>query len=362
MIVKKLELENFRNYKELDLELDPGKNILYGNNAQGKTNILEAIYICSTTKSHRSNKDIELIKFNERESHIKIFLDKKDKEYRIDVHLRKNKTKGIAVNGIPIKRASELFGIFNVIFFAPEDLNIIKNGPSERRRFMDLELCQLDKIYVHNLINYNKVLNQRNRVLKDISFNPKLEETLDVWDEQLVLYGKEIIKKREEFIKEISKIIKPIHEDLTNKEETIKIDYHKNTEAKNFEKNLKRNRSNDLKYKSTSVGPHRDDILFFNKDINIRTYGSQGQKRTIALSLKLAEIELVKKVINDTPVLLLDDVLSELDSDRQNHLLDRLNDIQTIITCTGLDEFVENSFNIDRILKVDNAKVTENNF
>ncbi len=362
MIVKKLELENFRNYKELDLELDPGKNILYGNNAQGKTNILEAIYICSTTKSHRSNKDIELIKFDERESHIKIFLDKKDKEYRIDVHLRKNKTKGIAVNGIPIKRASELFGIFNVIFFAPEDLNIIKNGPAERRRFMDLELCQLDKIYVHNLINYNKVLNQRNRLLKDISFNPKLEETLDVWDEQLVLYGKEIIKKREEFIKEISKIIKPIHEDLTNKEETIKIDYHKNTEAKHFEKNLKRNRSNDLKYKSTSVGPHRDDILFFNKDINIRTYGSQGQKRTMALSLKLAEIELVKKVINDTPVLLLDDVLSELDSDRQNHLLDRLNDIQTIITCTGLDEFVENSFNIDRIFKVDNAVVTENNF
>lgn len=361
MIVKKIELENFRNYKSLDLELDPNKNILYGNNAQGKTNILEAIYICSTTKSHRSNKDIELIKFDEREAHIKIFLDKKDKEHRIDVHLRKNKTKGIAVNGIPIKRASELFGIFNVIFFAPEDLNIIKNGPSERRRFMDLELCQLDKMYVHNLINYNKVLNQRNRLLKDISFNPKLEETLDVWDEQLVLYGKEIIKKREEFIKQISKIIKPIHEDLTNKEEAIKIDYQKNTEVKNFEKNLKRNRSNDLKHKNTSVGPHRDDILFFNKDINIRTYGSQGQKRTIALSLKLAEIELVKKVINDTPVLLLDDVLSELDSDRQNHLLERLNDIQTIITCTGLDEFVENSFNIDRIFKVDNAKVTEKN-
>ena len=361
MIVKKLELENFRNYKSLDLELDPNKNILYGNNAQGKTNILEAIYICSTTKSHRSNKDIELIKFDEREAHIKIFLEKKEKEYRIDVHLRKNKTKGIAVNGIPIKRASELFGIFNVIFFAPEDLNIIKNGPSERRRFMDLELCQLDKMYVNNLINYNKVLNQRNRLLKDISFNPKLEDTLDVWDEQLILYGKEIIKKREEFIKQISKIIKPIHEDLTNKEEAIKIDYQKNTEIRNFEKNLKRNRSVDLKHKNTSVGPHRDDILFFNKDINIRTYGSQGQKRTIALSLKLAEIELVKKIINDTPVLLLDDVLSELDSDRQNHLLERLNDIQTIVTCTGLDEFVENSFNIDRIFKVDNAKVKEKN-
>ena len=359
MIVKKIELENFRNYKSLDLELDPRKNILYGNNAQGKTNVLEAIYICSTTKSHRSNKDVEIIRFDEKEAHIKLFLEKKEKEYRIDVHLRKNKTKGIAVNGIPIKRASELFGIFNVIFFAPEDLNIIKNGPSERRRFMDLELCQLDKMYVHNLINYNKVLNQRNRLLKEISFDPKLIDTLDVWDEQLVLYGKEIIKKREDFIKQISKIIKPIHEDLTNKEETIKIDYQKNTEIKNFEKNLKKNRSTDLKYKSTSVGPHRDDILFFNKDINIRTYGSQGQKRTIALSLKLAEIELVKKIIKDTPVLLLDDVLSELDSDRQNHLLERLNDIQTIITCTGLDEFVENSFNIDKIYKVDNAKIKE---
>ena len=359
MIVKKIELENFRNYKSLDLELDPRKNILYGNNAQGKTNVLEAIYICSTTKSHRSNKDVELIRFDEKEAHIKLFLEKKEKEYRIDVHLRKNKTKGIAVNGIPIKRASELFGIFNVIFFAPEDLNIIKNGPSERRRFMDLELCQLDKMYVHNLINYNKVLNQRNRLLKEISFDPKLIDTLDVWDEQLVLYGKEIIKKREDFIKQISKIIKPIHEDLTNKEETIKIDYQKNTEIKTFERNLKKNRSTDLKYKSTSVGPHRDDILFFNKDINIRTYGSQGQKRTIALSLKLAEIELVKKIIKDTPVLLLDDVLSELDSDRQNHLLERLNDIQTIITCTGLDEFVENSFNIDKIYKVDNAKIKE---
>lgn len=360
MIVKKLELENFRNYKSLDLDLDPKKNVLYGNNAQGKTNILESIYICSTTKSHRSNKDVELIRFGEREAHIKLFIEKKEKEVRVDVHLRKNKTKGIAVNGVPIKRASELFGIFNVIFFAPEDLNIIKNGPAERRRFMDLELCQLDKIYVHNLINYNKVLNQRNRLLKEISFNPSAEETLDVWDEQLVLYGKEIIKKREEFIKQISKIIKPIHEDLTNKEEAIKIDYHKNTEVKDFEKNLKRNRSVDLRNKSTSVGPHRDDILFFNKDINIRTYGSQGQKRTIALSLKLAEIELVKKIINDTPVLLLDDVLSELDSERQNHLLERLDNIQTIVTCTGLDEFVENSINIDRVFKVDNAKVAEN--
>lgn len=359
MIIKKLELSNFRNYDSLEINLDSQTNVLYGNNAQGKTNVLESIYMCSTTKSHRSNKDIELIKFNKKEGHIKLFIEKKNKEFRIDIHLRNNKTKGIAVNGIPIKKASELFGIFNVIFFSPEDLNIIKNGPAERRKFIDLELCQLDKIYVHNLINYNKILNQRNALLKDINNDSELEDTLDIWDQQLAEYGSNIIKKREEFIKDIIKIIKPIHAEITNNKENLKIEYSKNCEAKDLLKALKNARSKDLKYKSTSVGPHRDDVLFFNKDENIRIYGSQGQKRTVALSLKLAEIELVKKEIKDMPVLLLDDVLSELDSDRQNHLLSSLKDIQTVITCTGLDEFVENSFHINKIYKVNEGTIEE---
>ena len=327
MIVTKIELSNFRNYDSLSLELDDKTNILYGKNAQGKTNVLEAIYLCSTTKSHRSSKDAELIKFENNEGHIKLFINKKGREYRIDIHLRKNKSKGIAINGIPIKKASELFGIFNVIFFSPEDLDIIKNGPAERRRFVDMELCQLDKIYVYNLINYNKVLGQRNQLLKDIYMKPELEDTLDVWDMQLAEYGSKVIKRREQFIKDINKIIE--------------------------------NRKKDIKLKSTSAGPHRDDILFFNKDINIRTYGSQGQKRTVALSLKLAEIELVKSLINDTPVLLLDDVLSELDSDRQNHLLKSLDEIQTVITCTGLDEFIENRFSINKVFQVTKGKIEE---
>ncbi|MCR5736712.1 MAG: DNA replication/repair protein RecF [Eubacterium sp.] len=359
MKVKKIELSNFRNYNSLELDLDPNTNILYGDNAQGKTNILEAMYICSTTKSHRSSKDVELIRLEENEGHIKLYLEKKEREHRIDIHLRRNKTKGIAIDGIPIKKASELFGLFNVIFFSPEDLNIIKNGPAERRRFIDIELCQLDKIYVYNLMNYNKILSQRNKLLKDLYLKPDLKDTLDVWDMQLAEYGKKIIQRREKFIEDINKIIRPIHKKLTNDKENLEIHYQKNCEENDLYEKILENREKDMKYKTTSVGPHRDDILFFNGDMNIRTYGSQGQKRTVALSLKLAEIELVKELIHDTPVLLLDDVLSELDSGRQNHLLQSLDNIQTIITCTGLDEFIENRFKINKVFQVSEGMVQE---
>lgn len=359
MKVTKLELNHFRNYDSLKMNFDSNTNILYGKNAQGKTNILESIYLCSTTKSHRSSKDAELIQFQHDEGHIKLFVNKGEKEYRIDIHFRKNKSKGIAINGIPIKKASELFGIFNVIFFSPEDLNIIKNGPAERRRFIDMELCQLDKIYVYNLIHYNKILSQRNQLLKDIYFRPDLKDTLDVWDMQLAEYGSKVIKRREDFIRDINKIIKPIHGKLTNHQEDIDVIYSKNCEEDNLYEQIIKHREKDMKLKTTSIGPHRDDILFFNGDINIRIYGSQGQKRTVALSLKLAEIELVKHLIHDTPVLLLDDVLSELDSDRQNHLLQSLENIQTIITCTGLDEFIENRFQINKIFRVTEGNVKE---
>ncbi len=359
MIVKKVELNNFRNYKSLSLDLDEKTNILYGNNAQGKTNVLESIYVCSTTKSHRTNKDSELINLDSSEAHIKIYIEKKSREHRIDIHLRKNKTKGIAIDGIPIKKASELFGLFNVVIFSPEDLDIIKKGPSERRRFIDMELCQLDKIYVYNLTNYNKIITQRNRLLKDIYFKPELEQTLDVWDSQLAEYGSKIIKRREKFISEINTIIKPIHKKITGGVEDVEIVYNRNCSSEELYKLLEQNRQRDIKYKSTSVGPHKDDILFFNGNKNIRIYGSQGQQRTASLSLKLAEIELVKALINDLPVLLLDDVLSELDSERQNHLLKSLDNIQTIITCTGLDEFIENRFKINKVFQVTDGNVKE---
>ena len=359
MIVKRVELSNFRNYKLLKLDLDKKTNILYVKNAQGKTNILESVYVCSTTKSHRSNRDAELIRLDSDEAHIKLFIEKNNREQRIDIHLRRNKTKGIAINGIPIKKASELFGVFNVVIFSPEDLDIIKKGPTERRKFIDMELCQLDKIYVYNLTNYNKIVIQRNKLLKDINFRPELKQTLEVWDHQLAEYGSKIIERRQKFIKEINNIMKPIHRELTGGVEDINIVYNKNCEAEDLLKTLEENRERDIKYKSTSAGPHKDDILFFHEDKNIRIYGSQGQQRTVALSLKLAEIELVKKLINDLPVLLLDDVLSELDSDRQNHLLKSLDNIQTVITCTGLDEFIENRFKINKVFQVTEGNVEE---
>ena len=361
MIVESVELKDYRNYEFLDMNFNEHVNIIYGDNAQGKTNILESIYMCSTSKSHRGSKDREIVRFGEDESHIKLNVLKHGMKYRIDMHLKKNKTKGIAVNGIPIKKAVELFGIINIVFFSPEDLNIIKNGPSERRRFMDMELCQLDKIYVHNLVNYNKVLLQRNKLLKDIAFNPSLADTLDVWDEQLVSYGLELIKIRQRFVENLNGIIYDIHNRLSGNKEQLKLVYEPDVAEADFKTKLASSRDRDIRQKTTGYGPHRDDMNFLLGDMDVRKYGSQGQQRTCALSLKLSEIELVKSITGDTPVLLLDDVFSELDANRQNYLLDSISDVQTIVTCTGLDEFINNRFHLDKVFYVTNGHVIEKN-
>ena len=361
MIIESIELKNYRNYRELHMELNEGTNILYGDNAQGKTNILEAIYVSCTSKSHRSVRDRDMIRFTQDESHLRLTVRKGNVPYRIDMHLKKNKPKGIAINGVPIRRASELFGVANVVFFSPEDLNLIKSGPGERRRFIDLELCQLNKLYVHSLVQYNRALAQRNKLLKELSFHPEYGETLDVWDMQLVNYGREVIKFREEFIGQLNAIIRDIHLRLSGQREELVLKYEPHTEAASFEEALKRSRLQDEKQKTTLCGPHRDDISFYVNGIDIRRFGSQGQQRTAALSLKLSELELVRLLIRDEPILLLDDVLSELDGNRQNHLLAALKGIQTVITCTGLDDFVNNRFKIDKIFKVIDGTVTSEN-
>ena len=342
------------------MNFDEKINIIYGDNAQGKTNILESMYVCATSKSHRGSKDREIIRFDNDESHIKVNVKKNDMNYRIDMHLKKNKPKGIAVNGIPIKRAVELFGILNIVFFSPEDLNIIKNGPSERRRFIDMELSQLDKIYLDCLINYNKVVNQRNSLLKEYAFSGREDiiSSLDIWDMQLVKYGNDVIKSREKFVKEINDLVKSIHTKLSGDREQLEIIYEPCVKEQDFESELVRVRDRDLKFKCTNIGPHKDDMCFLINGMDVRKYGSQGQQRTAALSLKLAEIELVQQIIHDTPVLFLDDVLSELDSRRQNFLLDSIGNIQTMITCTGLDEFINNRFSINKIFKVVNGTVS----
>ncbi len=361
MIIKRLELADYRNYATLDLEFDKGTNILYGDNAQGKTNILEAIYMAATTKSHKGSKDKEMIGFGKEEAHIRTYLEKEGVGTRVDMHLRKAGSKGIAIDGQKIKKAAELLGLCNVVFFSPEDLSIIKNGPAERRRFVDMELCQLDSFYLYNLNHYNKIVNQRNKLLKDMYMNPELKDTLAIWDSQLVSFGSKIVERRKLFVDQLNEIIYEIHKKLSGGKEEIIISYEPDVAIEEFEKSLRYNQDRDIRMKQTSIGPHRDDFAFLNKDVDIRKYGSQGQQRTAALSLKLSEIELVKKIAKDTPILLLDDVLSELDSNRQNYLLNSIGDIQTIITCTGLEEFVNNRFEVNKIYKVKNGVVTSEN-
>lgn len=374
MIIKSLELENFRNYDSLSMSFDSGTNILYGDNAQGKTNILEAIYLSATTKSHKGSKDKDIVNFNADEAHIRTYVIKDGLENRVDMHLRKSKSKGIAINGQKIKKAADLLGLLNVVFFSPEDLSIIKNGPAERRRFVDMELCQLDSFYLYNLNNYNKIVNQRNKLLKELYFQPGLQETLSIWDLQLLSYGSKIIERRIAFVKQLNEIIFDIHKKLSGGKEELEIVYEPNVSIEDYERSLALSQERDRKLKMTSTGPHRDDFSFMVRKVSpdgegvkkadavdIRKFGSQGQQRTAALSLKLSEIELVKKLTKDTPLLLLDDVLSELDSNRQNYLLNSIGGIQTIITCTGLEEFVNNRFEINRIFKVSNATVIQEN-
>ncbi len=361
MIIESMELQHYRNYPALQISFDPGTNIFYGDNAQGKTNALEAVYVCCTTKSHRVSRDKDLIRFGQEEAHIKLQVKKDNVSYRIDMHLKKNKPKGIAVNGIPIRKASGLFGIANVVFFSPEDLNIIKNGPSERRRFLDLELCQVNKLYVHNLVNYNKILMQRNKCLKDLSFRPEYESTLEIWDEQLIRYGLPLMEYRKQFIDQLNRLIEVVHGKLTGKKEHLVLSYEPNVQPEEFSAVLVKNRESDKKQKTTLSGPHRDDMSFFINQIDIRKFGSQGQQRSAALSLKLSEIELVRELIHDYPILLLDDVLSELDRGRQNHLLNSINHIQTMITCTGLDDFIGHRFPLNRIFKVTGGEVCKEN-
>lgn len=359
MYISSLELADFRNIVSLHMEFSQGTNILYGENAQGKTNILESLYMISTTKSHRGVRDRDMIRFGMEESHIRSLIMKGGIDYRVDMHLRKNKSKGIAINGQRIRKASELIGLLHIVFFSPEDLGIVKNGPAERRRFMDMELCQLDASYLHNLNQYNKTVENRNRLLRDMYQFPDLQDTLSIWDDQLINYGRQIIESRRGFISDLNEIVGDIHSKLSGNREHLTILYEPNTETDEFEEKLRRSRERDIHMKSTSVGPHRDDFSFMDRDTDLRRYGSQGQQRTCALSLKLSEIDLVKKVIGHRPVLMMDDVLSELDSGRQNYLLSTIGGIQTFITCTGLDEFVNNRFKIDQVFRIESGTCVE---
>ncbi len=352
MMIQSLELSNFRNYERASFQFHPGTNVLYGDNAQGKTNVLEAIYVGGTTKSHKGSKDRDMIKFDQKESHIRYFIEKKNRTFKVEIHMRRGSSKGIAVDGLPIKNSNELLGLSNIVFFSPEDLGIINDGPEQRRRFLDIELCQLNKAYLFYLTQYKKVLKQRNVLLKQIQEKKAVRETLEIWNQQLVDYGKKIIEIRTDFVGELNELIRVQHQKLTGGKEEIQLQYHPNCSKDDFEHQIFLAEDRDVFGGTTTVGPHRDDMAFMSGTIDFRKYGSQGQKRTAALSLKMAEINIVERIIGEKPILLLDDVLSELDRNRQNYLLENIKGIQTIITCTGLEEFIESGINIDRTFEI----------
>ena len=359
MIVRSLELSDYRNYENVKVLFDPGTNVIFGDNAQGKTNLLEAIYECAVARSHRGSKDREVIRFGKEEGHIRLLAEKAGRPVRIDLHLKKNKPKGAAIDGVPIRKVSELFGVLHVVFFSPEDLKIVKSSPQERRRFIDEELCQLDKVYTSDLINYNKALLQRNDLLKVPKEGKEFSALLDVWDEQLIRYGKVVMESRKGFIAELNELAADVHLELTGGKESLSLAYTPSVTPENMEEKLFLGRDIDIRLGSTQTGPHRDDMECVVEGIDVRRFGSQGQQRTAALALKLAEIELVRRKIHDTPILLLDDVLSELDSSRQERLLTSLNGVQTFLSCTGLDDFISRQVDVRRIYRVEANKVEE---
>lgn len=352
MIVENISLVDYRNIKKLNIDLSPNVNVFYGDNAQGKTNILEAIYMCATGRSQRTHISKELIRFGCDSAHIQLIVQKDNFKDKINIHIKSNNKKGIAINNIPVRNVNELFGTVNIIFFSPEDLNLVKEGPSQRRKYMDIELCQLSRIYANNLSRYYRILKERNLLLK----NNNDELTLDIYDSQLVEYGKKIIVDRFKFIDNLSNRANFIHKDITSGKESLNVKYMPNVTKDEFEKKLISSREKDIYYGTTSVGIHKDDLLFNINNINVRDYGSQGQQRTVCLSLKLAEVEMVKNTTGYKPILLLDDVLSELDRSRQLYILNSIKDVQTIITSTGIDDIKDNIDNI-KIFYVKNGNI-----
>ena len=330
MIVKSIYLENFRNYKAQEIKLENNINVFYGNNAQGKTNILEALYFCAFGRSFRTHKDAELICFNNENAKIVVEFNKTDRDKKIEIALGKRVKKQIKVNGIKINKNSELLGNMNLVIFSPDDIIILKESPASRRKFLDILISQLRPNYAHILSEYNKVLDNRNAMLKSQRL-----DGIEIWNEQLANFAEKIYEYRKEYIDKISQNIKKISPNLTNDKEMLTIQYKTQFNVKSeFVEHLKRNLKVDLIRGYTSVGIHRDDFELFVNERELNLYGSQGQHRTAILALKFAEMEIIKEEVGEKPILLLDDITSELDLERIGLIFDKISGYQVLITCT----------------------------
>lgn len=335
MYIKNISLKNYRNYENQEISLNKKINIIYGNNAQGKTNIIESIILCSLGKSFRSKKDKDLIRFNENFSEVSIDYAKSDRDGNITVDINDKKT--FFVNGVKQKKTSDILGKINIVTFTPDDIDIIKGSPEERRKFLDMMISSLKPNYVHNLLNYKNVLEQRNNYLRKIKYEKADESLLEVYDEQLSDYAEKVYEYRKYFIDKIDNKIENIHNLIIDKEkEKIKIKYNSQfINKEDYYKKLVLNRKIDAEKGFTSIGIHRDDFVIYINNKSVGVYGSQGQKRTSVLTLKLCELEIVKEEIEDTPVLLLDDFMSELDDKRRERFLENIEGNQVILTGTN---------------------------
>lgn len=359
MYIKRLQLLNYRNYAALDVNLGKNVNVFMGDNAQGKTNVLESIYYCAFAKSHRTSKDKELVNWNVENTFISISVSKQRIDKRIDINILKNGKKAIKINKIKVNKIGELFGSFNVVMFSPEDLRIIKDSPGVRRRFIDMEICQLNSRYYYNLVQYNKILNERNIVLKNKNID---KDILDVYDIQLIEYGYNIITDRIKYMDKLNYYGKNIHKDITSEKEEIEFKYVSTVKdlkniKEDFYKILKQNRKRDIEKGITSVGPHRDDFSVLINGVDTKVYGSQGQQRTAVLTMKFSSLNIIKELTGEYPVLLLDDVLSELDFSRKRYILSSIGEIQTIITCTGIEDLTNYLDKSSKVFKVKNGEI-----
>ncbi|MCL1878712.1 MAG: DNA replication/repair protein RecF [Defluviitaleaceae bacterium] len=347
MHINEVSLTGFRNLNVQNQNLSPGVNIIFGNNAQGKTNFLEAIYFCAFGRPCRARTDGELIAWNETVAQIRLETERAGITSTLDARLEvvgKKTAKYISVDFLPVKHMKDLFGRLLVVMFSPEDLRLIKAGPAERRRFMDMEICQLSPVYYSDLREYHRALKQRNALLKILQKDRSQVESLSVWDEQITNFGLRVIKTRAAFVKKISAISAEIHKNITQNAENLLMEYRPGLAPDNFAAALEKSRERDIFRGTTCEGIHTDDIEFTINAISARHFGSQGQQRTAALSAKLAEIEIIRQSTGEMPILLLDDVLSELDEHRQKFLLEQISNLQTIVTCTGTEKFPGKNF------------------
>ncbi|HKL11432.1 MAG TPA: DNA replication/repair protein RecF [Clostridia bacterium] len=368
MYINSLNLVNFRNYSSLSIEFDNKINVFYGMNAQGKTNIIESLYVGGFGKSFRTANDRDLVSMGENNAALGIKYFCRERKQKIDLRWNNKGKKEIKINGSRIEKLSDILGNLNVVIFSPEDLKLVKEGPSERRRFMNREISHISPNYYHHLSQYNRILTQRNNLLKQGKYMKVPMDLLDVWDEQLAEEGSIIMERRSVFIKRLNTISRLKHRKITENKENIEVLYKRNianeenenkeTIKEIFRNSIKKKRKQDFERGYTTCGPHKDDLSISINGIDVRNFGSQGQQRTAVLSLKLSEIDIVKAETGEFPILLLDDVMSELDEKRQKELIGSLKGVQVFTTMTEIPELLKEDIKDGKIFYVEKGNVS----